>query len=305
MQKHNIRQDVSIGDNQIIISLSGGKDSTALLLYLAEHYGTERLVAHYQVLPVDWPETLSYNQQLCARLGVPLVAQQILYQPVGEGTGVRTLDVIDIRNERDIVPWGLPNTIADITDLAMRRGWPPSPAVRYCTTYFKVRVLDRWIIEQQNAGLKLGPDVIVALGERAGESPRRAKKVEWWLRPGCQRQAYRVWNWLPVISWSRRDVFRRLRDWSIEPHPAYRAQGMVGWQMVDVDAEGGPRTGCRACLYASHVDLCHQAMIAANRSLFERIHLVERVIGRTWWMNRSVNDITTPPRPLPSQMALW
>lgn len=269
----------------IIVSLSGGKDSTAMLLHLVEHYGPERLIAHYQVIPADWDETLPYVQSVCARLGVTLVAQQILYQPVGEGTGVRTLDVIDIKDKRDIVPWGLPNTIADITDLAMRRGWPPSPAMRWCTSYAKVRVLDRWITGQQNAGLKLGPDVIVALGERWAESPRRAKKVELWPRPKCQRKAYRVWNWLPVIAWSRRQTFRQMRDWGIEPHPAYRAQGMADWQMVDVDAEGGPRTGCRACLYASHLDLCHQALIEANRGLFERVHFVEQVTGRTWWID--------------------
>ena len=146
-------------------------------------------------------------------------------------------------------------------------------------------MLDRWIATRQNAGLKLGPDVVVALGERWAESPRRSKKVELWPRPRCQRKTYRVWNWLPAIAWSRRDTFRRMRDWGIAPHPAYRAQGMADWQMYDVDAEGGPRTGCRACLYASHVDLCHQALVETNRGLFERVHLVEQITGRTWWID--------------------
>ena len=274
----------------IVVSLSGGKDSTAMLLHLVEHYGPERLIAHYQVIPADWDETLPYVQSVCARLGVTLVAQQILYQPVGEGTGVRTLDVIDIKDKRDIVPWGLPNTIADITDLAMRRGWPPSPAMRWCTSYAKVRVLDRWIAGQQNAGLKLGPDVIVALGERWAESPRRAKKVELWPRPRCQRKAYRVWNWLPVIAWSRRDVFRYLREHGIEPHPAYRYQGMSDRQMVDLDREGGPRVGCRFCIFACSHEICHQAEMAANRPLLHRIADVERATGRTWWMNRSIAE---------------
>jgi len=105
---------------KIIVSLSGGKDSTAMLLHLVEHYGPERLIAHYQVIPADWPETLSYNQQLCAHLGVQLAAQQIVYEPVGDGTGVRTLEVRDIRQQSDVVPWGTPGRIADITDLAVR-----------------------------------------------------------------------------------------------------------------------------------------------------------------------------------------
>jgi hypothetical protein len=256
-----------------------------MLLYLVEHYGPGRLIAHYQILPEDWPETLPYVQDVCTRLGVPLVAQQMVYEPVGNGTGVRRMDVIDVAAPGDIVPWGTPGAIAGITDLALRRQWPPTPGCRFGTAYFKVRLLDWWIIQQQRA-MALGSDVIVALGERWAESPRRAKKVELWPRPRCQRKTYRVWNWLPMIAWSRRQTFRRMRDWDIEPHPAYRAQGMADWQMYDVDAEGGPRTGCRACLYASHVDLCHQALVEANRGLFERVHLVEQATGRTWWIDR-------------------
>jgi 3'-phosphoadenosine 5'-phosphosulfate sulfotransferase (PAPS reductase)/FAD synthetase len=287
----------------IIASLSGGKDSAAMLLYLVEHYGPKKLIAHYQVLPEDWPETLGYNQQLCARLGVPLVAQQIVYEPVGDATGVRTLNIIDIQRESDIVPWGN-GVIAGITDLAMRRRWPPSPSVRFCTSYFKVRPLNRWIIDQQRT-MALGPDVIVALGERWAESPHRSKKAELWPRPKCQRRAYRVWNWLPAISWSRRQTFRRMRDWGIKPHPAYRAQGMVDWQMYDQDAEGGPRTGCRFCIYNTLSDLCHQAQIEANQPLLRQIAEVETQTGRTWWMDKSTGDIGAPPPREPMQMSLF
>lgn len=273
----------------IVASLSGGKDSAAMLLYLVEHYGPDRVIAHLQVLPEDWPETVPYVQDLCGRLGVQLVAQQIIYEHVGDGTGVRTWAIINITNSLHIVPWGEAGVIAGITDLAMRRHWPPSPATRWCTSYFKVRVLNRWIIDQQNNGLKLGKDVVVALGERWAESPRRGKKVEWWLRRGCQRRAYNVWNWEPVISWSRRRVFRKLRDHSIEPHPAYHHQGMTPWQMYDQDTEGGPRTSCRFCIYATKSDICHQMQIEANKPLTNRIKHVEQVTGRTWWMGgRSV-----------------
>ena len=76
----------------IVVSFSGGKDSVAMLLYLVERYGAENLVAHYQVLPEDWPETLPYTREVCDRLGVRLVAQQVLYEPVGDGTRVQRLE---------------------------------------------------------------------------------------------------------------------------------------------------------------------------------------------------------------------
>jgi 3'-phosphoadenosine 5'-phosphosulfate sulfotransferase (PAPS reductase)/FAD synthetase len=154
-------------------------------------------------------------------------------------------------------------------------------------------LLNWWIIQQQNDGLKLGEDAIIALGERAGESPRRAKKQELWPRPKCQRRAYQVWNWLPVHEWSRRDIFRRIRDWGLAPHPAYRAQGMTDHEMYDIDEEGGPRTGCRFCFYASQSDICHQIERDANRALWQRMLHVERVTGKHWWPSWSAIDVET------------
>ena len=113
-----------------------------MLLHLVEQYGAENLVAHYQVLPEDWPETLPYVREVCDRLGVRLVAQQVLYEPVGDGTRVRRLAIRDIHTEADIVPWGT-SVIAGITDLALRRRWPPSPGCRFCTSYFKRDLLKK------------------------------------------------------------------------------------------------------------------------------------------------------------------
>ena len=215
----------------IVVSLSGGKDSVAMLLYLVEHYGSENLIAHYQVLPEDWSETLPYVRGICSRLNVKLVSQQMLYRQVGDGTSVERLAVCNIQDENDIVSWGVPGIIAGVTDLAFRRKWPPSPSVRFCTAYFKIRLLNWWIIQQQRSSMALSTDVIVAMGERWAESPRRAKKVELWPRRGCQRKAYCVWNWLPVVGWSRRETFRKMREWGTGPHPAYKAQGMTDWQI--------------------------------------------------------------------------
>lgn len=278
---------------KIVVSLSGGKDSTAQLLHLAERYSPERLVCHYQVLPESWPETLGYVQDICQHVGVSLIAQQMLYTSDNSRSprGVRRLRVVDVQSYRDIVQPGTDGVIAGITDLALRRGWPPSPAMRICTAMLKVRLLNWWIIQQQNDGLKLGEDVIIALGERAGESPRRAKKQELWPRPKCQRRAYRVWNWLPVHEWSRRDIFRRIRDWGLAPHPAYKAQGMTDHEMYDIDVEGGPRTSCRFCFYASQSDICHQIERDANRALWQRMLHVEHVTGKHWWPSWSAIDV--------------
>jgi len=48
------------------------------------------------------------------------VMQQMVYEPIGDGTAVRRLQVQDIHTPNDVVPWGNPGTIAGITDLALR-----------------------------------------------------------------------------------------------------------------------------------------------------------------------------------------
>jgi 3'-phosphoadenosine 5'-phosphosulfate sulfotransferase (PAPS reductase)/FAD synthetase len=288
----------------MIVSLSGGKDSVAMLLHLVQRYGTSQIVAHYQVLPEDWPGTLDYNQRLCARLGVPLVAQQMLYEPVGDGTAVRRLAIRDIHQESDVVPCGTPGVIAGVTDLAFRRRWPPSAASRFCTRYFKSGLLDYWLrqqrdrlSEQNHESALPGELASVALGERAGESPRRARKEAItdrlaWATGEC------ITNWLPIHQWSRRQVFRCLRDHSVEPHPAYREQGLTDRQMYDVDTEGGPRTSCRFCIFATHSDVCHQAQLVANLTLLQRLRAFEQTTGRTWWPQRSATALSPTTLPL-------
>ncbi len=298
----------------IIVSLSGGKDSAALLLHLVERYGAQHLLAHYQVLPEDWPETLGYNQRLCASLGVPLVAQQMLYEPVGDGTAVRRLAIRDIHQESDVVPLGTTGVIAGVTDLAFRRRWPPSAASRFCTRYFKIELLDTWLRQQRTAwiaaaeaasgynedGLLVAPAELarVALGERAGESPRRARKAPASRRLYWQSD-YEINNWLPIHGWSRRQVFRCLREHSVEPHPAYREQGLTDRQMYDVDTEGGPRTSCRFCIFATASDLCHQAQMEENTALLQRLRTFEQTTGRTWWPQRSATALTSTATALP------
>ncbi|MCP4593687.1 MAG: hypothetical protein GY842_23370 [bacterium] len=263
----------------IVSSVSGGKDGLAQTLWLVERYGADRVIVHHQVIPEQWPETFPYVQEACAVLGVRLVAQQVIYEhrPDTE-RGVRRLAICDVHSPDDIVPWGQPGVVAGVTDLALRRRWPPSPSVRFCTRYFKCAVLDAWIARNHDW---LGSDVVVALGERAAESARRAKKMELW--PRLRRKNWTAWNWLPVHQWSRREVFRKLRDWGLAPHPAYRHQGMSSRRMYDVDEEGGPRCSCRFCIYATRADVCHQAEMESNRTLLRRLIAVERATGRTWW----------------------
>ncbi len=298
--------DVVRDPNTLIVAcISGGKDCVAMTTELVEALGPERIVAHLEVLPLAWEEELPYTQEFCRQMGIPLVAQQMIYEiNLDTLRGVRRHEIRDIRTPADIVPWdqgyladqtdfalrrGWPPSaqarraedqglITDVSDLAVRRGWPPSSAHRFCTSYYKRELVNAWITAQR----KPGQTIVVALGERAAESPGRARKPRFHFR-GKEKKSYKLFNWYPVRNWSRRQVFRRLRECGIAPFPAYKYQGMTDWQMYEEDAEGGPRTSCRCCIYAGEPELCHQALMDSNRPVFERLAYVEAVTGRTWW----------------------
>src|SRR5713101_5597492 len=72
--------------SKVVVSTSFGKDSIAALLEALETYGPALVVAHYQVVEEEWPDTLEYGQRVCDYLGVPLYTAQ------GKYYGYRCLD---------------------------------------------------------------------------------------------------------------------------------------------------------------------------------------------------------------------
>ena len=57
---------------RVIVSVSGGKDSIAMLLQVLETIPRELMIAHHQIVLEDWPGTVEYCETVCRRLGVPL-----------------------------------------------------------------------------------------------------------------------------------------------------------------------------------------------------------------------------------------
>lgn len=132
-------------DLTVLVSVSGGKDSTATLGWIVDQVGAAHVHAHLQVLATAWPDELPYVQEVCRQLGVPLVAQQIVYEPKpGSECGIRRREIRDIYTPADIVPWDQEGTIACLTDFFARRGWPPSQAQRWCTGKWKTALLDAY-----------------------------------------------------------------------------------------------------------------------------------------------------------------
>jgi 3'-phosphoadenosine 5'-phosphosulfate sulfotransferase (PAPS reductase)/FAD synthetase len=264
-------------DAHTVVSISGGKDSVATLLVALETFGPGRVIAHHQIILEDWSGTIEYCQSVCNRLGVPLYMSQAKYHgyeclqcgycyltsrnvqrcPKCQSTEATFLRMVE--SVLDLVEW--------------REKWPDL-SVRFCTSYFKRDNFNMWAREHREL---LGDHPVIAMGERALESAGRAKlpvlrlrsKMEWMI------------EWRPVLEWRRIDVFRKMREYHIEPHYCYKAQGMTEDEMYNQDREGGPRMSCVMCFLKSPEQMQASYQTPEGRPIIDRALGIEAATGNT------------------------
>ena len=121
----------SIGatEERHIISLSGGKDSTALALYLRQHY--PQIPAEYIFCDTgaELPETYEYLERLEALLGVEIKR-------------LNALDRLKIRRKAGRTPF-------DIYLNEMYGGFLPNPRSRWCTRVLKIEPFEDYVGEDR------------------------------------------------------------------------------------------------------------------------------------------------------------
>jgi len=206
----------------VVVSISGGKDSTAALIEALETFGPGAVVAHHQIILEDWLQTPDYCQAVCDYLGVPLYLSQGVYNWfLCLQCGHRHLSLFDEEaychkcgsHDKQFL-----GTIESIHDLIRARGKWMDARVRACTGHFKVEVFNTWA--RANASL-LGRHPVMVLGERHLESHGRLKLPE--LRYRDLRRGWML-EWRPILQYRRIDAFRASRQYGIEPHPCYKLQ---------------------------------------------------------------------------------
>lgn len=159
----------------VIASISGGKDSAALSLYLKE-LGIE----HGRIFfDTGWehPATYEYLRGELARVIGP---------------------VQELRSEK--YPGGMP-------DLVVRRGMFPSRRQRFCTQELKVFPAIKYLAALADAGI----DPVNAVGIRREESESRREAAEWEWSEGFDCEVWRPlveWTVEDVIAIHRRHGLR-------------------------------------------------------------------------------------------------
>ena len=108
-----------------IVSVSGGKDSAALALYLWEKYPKIQMEYVFCDTGCELPETYEYLQRLAALLGQPIVY-------------LNALDLIGVAKKLGRNPF-------DIWLKEVYGGFLPSPQARWCTRILKIKPFEKYI----------------------------------------------------------------------------------------------------------------------------------------------------------------
>lgn len=222
-----------------LVSVSGGKDSTALYLL-----GLELAARHgITVQPVfcdtgnEHEQTLAYVRDLPVRTGGPairwitadftadfarkrrFVADQWPLHGVPAERVERALAVLR--------PTGVP-----FLDLCLLKGRFPSRRAQFCTEELKTKpFVGQMVLPLLDAGRR----VLSWQGVRGDESTLRARL------PRFQHRGGGYWIWRPLHRWSVDEVFAIHRRHGIAPNPLYR-QGMR-------------RVGCMPCVNCAKDEL--------------------------------------------------
>ena len=128
---------------KVIVNFSGGKDSTVAILEALKHYPKDEIILCYQDTGAEYLETEVHVQKLASQLALPLIV---------------------LKREEDF--W----------EMARRRRFFPTPGVRWCTSYLKRDLLNKWITKNYR---DTDTELILVTGIRAEESLSRARLHEY------------------------------------------------------------------------------------------------------------------------------
>lgn len=167
----------------IVVNVSGGKDSSALLIWMKAHYPHHQITALYCDTGFEHPGVLQYIQSMTNQLNVPHVV---------------------IRSDYSLL------------SLVQYRRVVPTVFCRFCTSRLKQYPADKWIRKTFPNG-----NVVQCFGFRAEESPARAKKSVLAPYPELCTRNREVLFYAPLLDWRTDDVVGLVQSEGFQLFPTY------------------------------------------------------------------------------------
>lgn len=169
---------------ELVINFSGGKDSSAMLAYLCEHYPDVK--KHVVFADTGWEHTdaEAWSREIVARFGL-------------------TLHVVRNPNKTFL-------------SMSERRGKFPGMQQRQCTSDLKRDPINTWIRNNVRDAI-----VVNCMGLRSEESSNRKKKKKLTRNARQTNSRRTLWDWLPIKDWTEAQVLDYLHAKGIPLHPVY------------------------------------------------------------------------------------
>lgn len=223
----------------IIVSVSGGKDSTACCLKLFE-MGYSKSDFRRVFMDTGWEDASTYEYL------------DYLEKHIGKIERIRkNVDISQMPEDVQAFIQEEESRLgheSDFLRLVMKNYCFPSSFRKFCTRVLKIEPFADYLLDQDN-------DVIVVLGLRRAESQRRSTITEWeWS------ERYQNYVWRPLYLWSEKDVIDIHSRFQVLPNSLY--------------LQGADRVGCYPCIYSRKKEI---KMLSKER--LDLIDRIERFLG--------------------------
>lgn len=246
---------------KVLVSVSGGKDSTATLLMAIERVHKKDIFAAFADTGNEHPATYEHLRYLERETGVKIKWLRADFTEMWD----RRIDYV-----RDFWPGkGVPPDIVKrvlkymkkgatgnpFLDLCIIKGRFPSRMAQFCTQFLKKFPLQDYILDL----IQKYRNVESWQGVRRDESAARANLAE------CDVSAEGIPIVRPIIEWNVERVFKKIAEHGLKPNPLYK-QGMN-------------RVGCMPCINTSKGEL--REIAARFPEHIDRIEEWEAIVSAT------------------------
>jgi 3'-phosphoadenosine 5'-phosphosulfate sulfotransferase (PAPS reductase)/FAD synthetase len=295
-------QDALAAGATLVVSVSGGKDSQAMLMaVMAEHrrqmWPGDVLAIHAHLGRMEWPQTLAHCEAMCAAAGVPLT---VVSRPQGDllqemwdrveklrGTGKPPFP--DAKNR-----YCTSDQKRNQIDRVLRAAPFPDSKNRYCTSHHKTNQIDK--------ELRKHTVIISAEGIRADESPARSKRPVWEYRQQICTKQRTAYTWRPLLHWTEADVWEQIGHTTedVQRRRELYRQGdhgaaFDGWRTHPAYVVGNQRLSCAMCVLASRADITNGAR--HNPELYAELVRMEQESGFSFRQDLNLGSLFSSSAP--------